>query len=65
MNINISDFLINLIIISINKKYNTNYTRSDIKAIHFYATFISITLNDKRYRIDTYLSLNNINIRQI
>lgn len=65
MVINISDVLINLIITSINKKYNNNYTRNNLNGIYFYANFISINLDNKRYRIYNYLSLNNIDIKQI
>lgn len=65
MNINISDFLINLMIISVNKKYNTNYTRSDLNAIHFYLSFIIINLNNQRYRINNNFNLNKMDIEHI
>lgn len=65
MNINIIDTLINLIIIEINKKHSTIYTRDDINAINFYVGFISIYLPNKHYRINIDLNLKNMNVEQV
>lgn len=65
MIINISDFLINLMIISVNKKYNTNYIRSNLNSIHFYLSFIIINLNNQHYRINNNFDLNKMDIEQI